>query len=102
MEVTHTKYKVATPSTSGFRLVDVHMYQSVFTTTIDAMLYFEDFRNFNNLPQNASMLETGTKATNRTYMMSSLPEKSPSPKFEPDQCHDSPRRCLPFNPSLTI
>ena len=70
VEVTRTKYKVATPSTSGSRLVDVHLYQLVFSTTIDAMLYFEDFRNFNNLPWNARMLETGTKATNRTYIMS--------------------------------
>ena len=28
--------------------------------------------------------------------------KLPSPKFELDQCHDSPRRCLPFNSSLTV
>ena len=43
MKVVSTKYKVAMSISTIFMLENVYMYQIVFTTTTDAMLFFVSF-----------------------------------------------------------
>ena len=43
MKVTSTKYEVASLIITIFMLENVYMYQIVFTTTIDAMLFSVSF-----------------------------------------------------------
>ena len=46
MKVASTKYEVATLIFTGFMLDNVYMYQIVFMTTIDTMLFLSVLQKF--------------------------------------------------------
>ena len=46
MKIASTKYEVATSIFTGFMPENVYMYQIVFTTTIDTMLFLSVLQKF--------------------------------------------------------
>ena len=46
MKVASTKYEVATLIFTGFMLQNVYMYQIVFMTTVDTMLFLSVLQKF--------------------------------------------------------